>query len=254
MNLQMNLELVKNYTSKSQIARVLTEDWVIQNIFCPNCNKQKLFSCENNRQVADFYCQNCKEEYELKSKNGMPASSIPDGAYETMIKRLNSKTNPNLLFLDYNAQKEVNNFFIIPKYYFISEIITKRKPLAFTARRAGWIGCNIEYSKIPKSGIIYLIKDKEIQLMKSTTSKWQKTNFVKDLTIENRGWTLDILNIIENLNTTHFTLNQIYNFENELKEKHPRNNNIQAKIRQQLQILRDRNFLKFASRGNYNLT
>jgi type II restriction enzyme len=32
----------------------------------------------------------------------------------------------------------VNNFFVIPKYFFIPEIIEKRKPLSETAKRAGW--------------------------------------------------------------------------------------------------------------------
>ena len=41
--------------------------------------------------------------------------------------------------------------------------------------------------------------------------------------------------------------------ENYLKLKHPNNNNIQAKIRQQLQILRDKNFLKFTTRGKYEV-
>lgn len=40
---------------------------------------------ENNRPVADFYCQKCSEEYELKSKNGKLTNTITDGAYATMI-------------------------------------------------------------------------------------------------------------------------------------------------------------------------
>jgi type II restriction enzyme len=34
-------------------------------------------------------------------------------------------------------------------------------------------------------------------------------------------------------------------------KKYPNNNNIQAKIRQQLQILRDKGYLKFTGRGKY---
>jgi type II restriction enzyme len=50
-----------------------------------------------------------------------------------------------------------------------------------------------------------------------------------------------------------FTLNEIYSFEKYLKMKHPENNNIQAKIRQQLQILRDKNYLEFVERGKYKI-
>ena len=43
----------------------------------------------------------------------------------------------------------------------------------------------------------------------------------------------------------------MYDFVNELKIKHPTNNNIEAKIRQQLQFLRDKGFVEFTSRGSY---
>ena len=43
----------------------------------------------------------------------------------------------------------------------------------------------------------------------------------------------------------------MYEFVNELKIKHTSNNNIEAKIRQQLQFLRDKGFIEFTSRGNY---
>jgi type II restriction enzyme len=45
---------------------------------------------------------------------------------------------------------------------------------------------------------------------------------------------------IEKLNKKEFTLDEIYSFEHELKLKHPENNNIKPKIRQQLQFLRDK--------------
>jgi type II restriction enzyme len=64
---------------------------------------------------------------------------------------------------------------------------------------------------------------------------------------------LDVLTCIEKLNRQNFNLNEIYQFENYLRLKHPDNNSIQAKIRQQLQILRDKNYLKFESRGKYKL-
>ena len=55
--------------------------------------------------------------------------------------------------------------------------------------------------------------------------------------------------IFANLQVTQ----DLYNFENYLKIKHPENNNIQAKIRQQLQELRDKGYLKFTNRGNYEV-
>ena len=130
MNLQLDVQLANKYSSNSQIARVLTENWVKLNSYCPNCGCSKLSEFENNKPVADFYCGNCSEEYELKSSEGQKVGDkIVDGAYSTMIERINSANNPNFFFLNYNKKNlTVNNFLIIPKHFFVPDIIEKRKP------------------------------------------------------------------------------------------------------------------------------
>ncbi len=85
MNLCFNTKLAEGYSSNSQIARVLTENWVKENSYCPCCGEIQLNEFENNRPVADFYCNSCKEEFELKSKNGRIATAIIDGTYSKMI-------------------------------------------------------------------------------------------------------------------------------------------------------------------------
>ena len=42
MNLNFNTDLAKGYTSNSQIARVLTENWVKENSYCPSCGEKSL--------------------------------------------------------------------------------------------------------------------------------------------------------------------------------------------------------------------
>ena len=77
---------------------------------------------------------------------------------------------------------------------------------------------------------------------------------MKELTnLDTKGWLLDIISCIEKLSKNRFTLQDLYDFEPYLRAKYPNNNNIQAKIRQQLQILRDKNYLMFESRGKYRL-
>ncbi|MCC6499270.1 MAG: hypothetical protein IT313_03275 [Anaerolineales bacterium] len=51
----------------------------------------------------------------------------------------------------------------------------------------------------------------------------------------------------------NYSLNDVYAFEGFLKAKHPLNNNVQAKIRQQLQFLRDKNAIQFLGRGRYRM-
>ena len=69
-------------------------------------------------------------------------------------------TTPNSFFLTYTKTTfEIKNFLTIPKYFFVADIIEMRKPLNFTARRAGWVGCNIIVNNIPEFGKIYYIQN-----------------------------------------------------------------------------------------------
>jgi type II restriction enzyme len=68
MNLNFNLSLAKAYKSKSQIARILSEDWLLKSAYCPGCGNNKLNRYRNNNPAADFYCFNCGSEFELKNR------------------------------------------------------------------------------------------------------------------------------------------------------------------------------------------
>jgi type II restriction enzyme len=253
MNLKFKIKLAQNYTSNSQIARILTENWVKENSFCPNCGNDILHEFENNKPVADFFCNNCSEEFELKSKDGVTVGKkIVDGAYSSMIDRINSDNNPNFFFLNYSKNNwTVNNFLIIPKHFFVTDIIEKRKPLSIDAKRAGWTGCNIELSKIPESGRIFLIKNSEIISKPKVCEKWKSTDFLKSKNLDSRGWILDIMNCVDKINKKEFNLDEIYSFEKTLKYKYPNNNHIKDKIRQQLQIMRDKGLIEFIGKGKY---
>ena len=254
--LTFDKQLVTNYKSASQKIRVLTEQWVDDSIFCPNCGQLDINKYPNNQPVADFYCSNCKEEYELKSKQSTIGTKIVDGAYRTMLERLTSSNNPNFFLLNYDLSNlEVTNFFVIPKHFFVPEIIEKRKPLAETARRAGWVGCNILLQSIPQTGKIFFIKNKQIEPKEKVLAEWRKTFFLREeKEVSAKGWLLDTMRSIEKLGKREFTLDDIYIFENELAKLHPENKHIKDKIRQQLQVLRDKSYLDFVSRGYYRLT
>ena len=51
--------------------------------------------------------------------------------------------------------------------------------------------------------------------------------------------------------TDEFTVSDIYQFENELRNKYPTNLNIRAKIRQQLAKLRDMGLVQVVGKGRY---
>lgn len=252
MNLEFNISLAESYKSHSQISRVLTEAWIEENMFCPNCGNLFVKHFENNKPVADFFCPQCLNQYELKSKSGSLGKKITDGAYATMINRITSDTNPDLFLMSYSRlENKVENLFLVPKHFFVPDIIEKRKPLADTAKRAGWVGCNILLEKIPKQGKIPIIKagkleDKKVVLYKTQVSRGLQTN-----NLNMRGWLMDILLCINQIPDDIFKLSDMYYFEDMLSVKHPDNRNIKPKIRQQLQFLRDKGFIEFLGNGKY---
>jgi type II restriction enzyme len=191
----------------------------------------------------------------LKSKGGALGNKIVNGAYGTMIERLNSDNNPNFFLLTYEKEFfRVKDFLTVPKYFFVENIIEKRAPLGPKARRAGWVGCNIVINNIPEFGKIFYVRNGVKKSKEEVLSKWGKTNFVKTTSdIDAKGWLFDISLCIDQLKKREFSLDEVYDFEPLLKSKHPANNNVKAKIRQQLQILRDKGILEFKGSGWYEL-
>lgn len=255
MQLTFDTHLADGYTSASQKARVLTEHWVDNSIFCPSCGHMSIDKYSNNQPVADFYCSNCREEYELKSKHSAIGTKIVDGAYRTMLERLSSSNNPNFFLLKYDLEtSEVSDFLVIPKHFFVPEIIEERKPLSPTARRAGWIGCNILLRSIPETGKIFFVKNRQVEPKEKVLSEWKKTLFLREeKEVSAKGWLLDIMRCVETLGKKEFTINDVYAFVSELSRLHPDNKHIEDKIRQQLQVLRDKGYLDFIDRGVYKL-
>lgn len=251
MNFCFDSLLAKDYKSNSQKIRIMSESWVGKNIYCPICGNPHITSLRNNMPVADFECNYCNEIFELKSKNGKISKKIADGAYYTMIDRITSNNNPNLFIMQYSSNWQVENLIFIPKFFLVPEIIEKRNPLKSTARRAGWIGCNILIQNIPEQGKIKIIEN---QIIYNTEDILNSYNFIKNIKTNNitsRSWLFDVLNCINNISSTDFNLQDVYKFSEELQKKHANNHNVEAKIRQQLQILRDKGFIKFLGNGHY---
>jgi predicted Rdx family selenoprotein len=242
------------YTSGSQSARAWTERWVRDWVYCPNCGGAKITPFPNNSPLADFYCLSCNEEYELKSQKSRFGNKVLDGAFQTKCDRLAASNNPNLFLLNYNLKElSVVNLLIVPKHFFVRDIIEERKPLAVTARRAGWIGSNILLNRIPASGKIHIIRNGLLQPKELVLAEWKKTLFLREEGLEARGWLIEVMKCVEAIGKQEFDINDVYAFEARLGDLYPNNQYIKQKIRQQLQVLRDRGYLDFVSRGYYRL-
>jgi type II restriction enzyme len=196
----------------------------------------------------------CAEEYELKSQKTKFGAKIVDGAFRTMSERLAASNNPNLLLLNYDLKLlSVTNAFVVPKHFFVREIVEKRKPLAATARRAGWVGCNILLNQIPSFGKIFFVRAGQPQSKDLVLAQWKRTLFLREEPAEARGWLIEVMKCVESLGQKEFELDDVYTFEARLSGIYPNNRHVKHKIRQQLQVLRDRGYLDFISRGYYRL-
>jgi type II restriction enzyme len=252
MNLQMIAPpTLANYKSRSQMARVVSESWALQNLYCVACDAKSLDPTRNNNRGYDFECRSCTANYQLKRCAREPKNRMVDSAYSAMRSAIESDRVPSLLILHYSAQWSVYNLMLIPSFCFSVTAIEKRKPLSPTARRAGWVGCNILLSAIPPDAKIKVVENALECEPSEIRNRFNNLRRLKRIPPNVRGWTLDVLKFARSLNQARFTLEQMYAFDSKLSKLYPRNENVRPKIRQQLQVLRDIGIIRFVSRGIY---
>ncbi|NJC40127.1 type II restriction enzyme [Brevundimonas alba] len=244
------------YTSATQQARHLTEGWMAEHGFCPACPADRLPPLPNNTRVGDFRCAACGEEYELKSGQGAVAGVLPAGAWGAMKQRLAAANNPSLFVMGYDrVAHRVSELIVVPRHFFTGAIIRPRAPLGPDARRAGWQGCTIRLKDVPAAGRIPLIQHGAPRPQAEVRAAWTATLFLRETRPEARGWLLAVMGAVEAVGREAFTLDEVYAHEARLAALYPGNNNVRPKIRQQLQVLRDRGWLAFGDkRGTYRRT
>jgi type II restriction enzyme len=245
---------LENYKSAPQRARVGTESWGANNFFCPSCETPRLTRATHNTVAIDYTCPNCRSTFQLKSQSKIFGSKIVDAAYSEMRRAILEDRTPNLFVLHYDLSDwAVRTVILIPHFAFALSAVERRKPLAPSARRADWIGCNILLNKIPADARIPVVQAGRILPPKTVRQAYEKLRPLENLKVEARGWTLDVLQAIRSLGKTEFELAEIYSQEKLLSKLHPQNFHVRDKIRQQLQVLRDLNLLRFLGGGSYRL-
>ena len=163
-----------------------------------------------------------------------------------------SNDNPDWLVMSYDAAELcVEDLWFVPKHFFVPEIVEKRKPLSGHAKRKGWVGCNILFDEIPAQGRIALVSGRTPAARSDVKRRVELAERLYAGNLGVRGWLMDVLTCVNKIRDDRFTLGEMYGFEEELQTKHHGNNNIRAKIRQQLQLLRDIGLLEFEGRGVY---
>jgi type II restriction enzyme len=249
----MPLKLAEAYTNKSQQARVVSEAWGETNMYCPRCDSMRLTVLPNNYRAIDFMCPVCDAPFQLKAKGGRIGSTIADGAYAAMTAAIRENRTPNLMLIGYTQTWQVLNLVLIPKFALAASSVVKRPPLSPTARRAGWIGCNIDLRKIPLDARIEVVNSGVAAPMNDVRAKYRRLQPLEALEATQRGWTLDVLRCIRTLSVQEFSTTDAYQFANELQQLHPQNRHVRDKIRQQLQVLRDAGLLVHLDRNRWRL-
>jgi type II restriction enzyme len=115
------------------------------------------------------------------------------------------------------------------------------------------VGCNILLHAIPPEARIYIIANGKSSRRNAVRRQYDRIRPLASLDADQRGWALDVLNAVQSLDKTEFSLVEIYEAESHLANLHPANKHVREKIRQQLQVLRNLGLIDFLQRGHYRL-
>lgn len=232
----------------------MSEAWAARELFCLQCPSGALEPLRTGTKVVDFSCPECAARYQVKSKQGNFGRVVTNSAYQAKIDAIEAGTVPNYVFVGYSSNLwRVTSGFVVPGHFITTSVIQKRKPLGPTARRHGWVGSNILLGDIPQDGRVALIENGFPRTPVNVRRDWSRFVFMREKGAEARGWLGDILRVVRELEKPSFHLSEVYALESELRKLHPNNRHIVEKIRQQVQLLRDKGILESLGRGRYEL-
>jgi type II restriction enzyme len=250
VNLQMPAHAANGYTSNSQRARRVTEAWGETSLYCCACVNDDLTRLPENTRATDFLCDDCKARYQLKSQKNPIASRVLGSNYERMLEAIQADLTPHFYLLHYQLPAWiVRDLLLIPRFVITPSVILPRKPLRETARRKHWQGYTLDLDQIPTVAKIPLVSAGNVRGASDVRADFARLEPVRELKIEQRGWTLDVLRCVESLPAAVFRTEDAYGFGTRLAQLHPDNRHIREKIRQQLQVLRDAGFIEHVERG-----
>ena len=255
----MDSTVGSGYKSASQIARRVTEEWAARNLYCAACAFNELSPARPNAPVLDFRCPECSATYQLKSKSGPFGRSVSNSAYGKKIDAIHNGTAPNYAFLHYStADWQVKSLFLVPGHFFTPALIQKRSPLTAKAERAGWIGSNILLGSLPDGARVEVVESGIVRNANDVRSDWARFQFLQNDQRARGGWGAAVLacvrETVRQSGAQVFQLQDFYALHvSSLSAQFPDNHNVEAKVRQQLQVLRDGGVLTFLGDGKYQV-
>ncbi len=242
------------YRSPPQRIRWSSELWVRENIPCVACNaKGQISALDNNARASDFVCASCKERYQLKASR-KSTRRITDGALSAMHEAFDKREVPSLLLMSYDADAwAVTGLSCLPGFLFPKSAIVARKPLGPNARRAGWQGCILDLGNLDDRLFIPLVVKGQLRNEELVRGDFDSLSRFRSEALRS-GWTAEVLRIVcARSMPVQFTNEDVYAHKAVLASLFPENRNIEAKIRQQLQVLRDAGWIGWVARGQWRI-
>ena len=129
--------------------------------------------------------------------------------------------DPTLCLLERNRSWEIQSLTVIHSSFLTPWVIEQRPPLGEHARRAGWVGCNIRLDRIPLDGEIKLIDGGTAFPREDIRRKFQRFLPLAGFSAEQRGWTTLTLKIARSLDSSTFSLSDLYAREREFTAVYP---------------------------------
>ena len=168
-------------------------------------------------------------------------------------------TAPHYAFLHYNATDwQVKGLFLVPGHFFTPALIQKRSPLTAKAERAGWVGSNILLGSLPGDARVEVVESGLARDASLVRDDWARFRFLQTDQRAHGGWGAAVFACVRETvrqSGAHvFTLQDFYALHvSSLSAQFPDNHNVEAKVRQQLQVLRDGGVLSFLEPGTYEV-
>lgn len=194
---------------------------------------------------------------QLKAKRGGHGNKVSNSAYQPKMQAIRDNRAPDYAFMAFDPEAwQVRDLYVVPGHFITPTVVEERKPLSADARRSGWVGSNILLDRIPDAGRIAVVDDGRATAPSDVRTTFAQTAFLSREDVATRDWTTAVMDCIDDLDLElgdRFALADVYDFEDRLAELYPENNHVRAKIRQQLQVLRDEGLIEFLGNGEYRL-
>ena len=199
-----------------------------------------------------------RSTYQFKSNVSPFGRSVSNSAYGKMQAILNGNA-PHYAFLHYStADWQVKGLFLVPGHFFTPALIQKRSPLTAKAERAGWVGSNILLAPCPTMrGSRWWIQASSVTptMSEAIGRAFNSCRMTRVLAAAGALRCSPASAKRCGKRGQEFTLQDFYaRHVSSLSAQFPDNHNVEAKVRQQLQVLRDGGVLSFLEPGRYQVT